>query len=117
MKKFSNHGIKVALDGQGADELLGGYKNYYLTLLPYYLKKLDLKNFFQTLKDQKNFGFFLSVILWLRVVLPEKAKKIGRQIYGYERYLIGTTKVECQNYGWVKSKIDHDSFNNYLIPA
>ena len=50
------------------------------------------------------------------MVLPEKAKKIGRQIYGYERYLIGTTKVECQNYGWVKSKIDHsDSFNNYLI--
>ena len=57
-EEVSNHGIKVALDGQGADELLGGYKNYYLTLLPYYLKKLDLKNFFQTLKDQKNFGFF-----------------------------------------------------------
>ena len=44
-EEVSNHGIKVALDGQGADELLGGYKNYYLTLLPYYLKKFDLKNF------------------------------------------------------------------------
>ena len=54
--------------------------------------------------------------MWLREILPEKIKKIGRQIYGYERYLTNSTKIERQDYCWVKNKIDHsDSFNKYLI--
>ena len=57
MKKISSDGIKVAIDGQGADELLAGYKHYHLILLPFYLKKFKFKYAFQVIKEIFTTGF------------------------------------------------------------
>ena len=78
--------------------------------------KFDIKSFFQTLKDQKDFGFFLSIILWLRVVLPESLKKVGRKAYGYEKYLKDFGENPNKKMKWIANKLIHkDKFNKYLI--
>ena len=44
-RKASSDGVKVMIDGQGADELLGGYEKFYLPII----KKLSKSNPFQAL--------------------------------------------------------------------
>lgn len=78
-------GIKVALDGQGADELLAGYQQYYLVIISLLLLKGEFKQAALFLRSQIRWGFWSAVILHLRGVLPESMKRVGRGLYGYER--------------------------------
>lgn len=59
MKKTKEKGVKVLLDGQGADELLGGYVPYYSLYVKDLLRKGNLigslKEFFLSLDVQKDF--------------------------------------------------------------
>jgi asparagine synthase (glutamine-hydrolysing) len=108
--------IKVALDGQGADELLGGYKNYFLTLIPYFLRKREFSKALGAFKDQLNFGFFRSIFLWLRFVLPPPLKYLGRWLYGYESYICPGKLQDPTEKSWLKPRGQHkDLFNRYLI--
>jgi asparagine synthase (glutamine-hydrolysing) len=56
-KKAKELGLKVMLDGQGADEILLGYKHYFPRLLKLYLKDYGtlrfLKEYIGTLKNNK----------------------------------------------------------------
>jgi asparagine synthase (glutamine-hydrolysing) len=57
-KKAKELGLKVMLDGQGADEILLGYKHYFPRLLKLYLKNYGtlrfLKEYIGTLKNNKD---------------------------------------------------------------
>ena len=44
-KKANNNGIKVILDGHGADEILGGYNHMYLS----HLKRGIKENIFKSI--------------------------------------------------------------------
>ena len=76
-KEASQQGLKVILDGQGADEILLGYLRYLPLPLFESLAKKDLKNIFKSLKDfimtksissykQKTQYFFGSLLSDLR---------------------------------------------------
>ncbi len=108
---------KVVLDGQGADELLAGYKHYHPILLLKYIKRLDFKNILNVLKDWNKRGFVTITIEFLRLTMPTPLKKIGRFFYGYEKFF--TQKRFSQNSHLFKENKqifkNQDSFNKYLI--
>lgn len=85
-KSVSDSGIKVALDGQGADELLAGYQQYFLVIIPAFFFKGQFKQAAMFLASQMRWGFWNAVILHFRSVLPESLKRFGRWLYGYERF-------------------------------
>ena len=118
-EKISSDGIKVAIDGQGADELLAGYKHYHLTLLPYYLKKLKFKYALQLIKEIFTTGFLKNMMIFYRILMPDFMKYLGRIIIGYEKYIkIPFKKIPPEN-NFLKCK-NHvpkcdDPLNSYLI--
>jgi asparagine synthase (glutamine-hydrolysing) len=79
-------GIKVALDGQGADELLAGYKTYFPILIPKLFFTGRFGQAMASLKEARRYGVAACTVFFLRNILPEAAKKIGRRLYGYERF-------------------------------
>tara|TARA_Y100000589_G_C27198895_1_gene648426 strand:+ start:7106 stop:8944 length:1839 start_codon:yes stop_codon:yes gene_type:complete len=118
-ERISKDGIKVAIDGQGADELLAGYKNYHLVLLPFYLKNFKFKHALDLIKDIFENGFIKTMMLGYRVIMPEFMKYIGRVLIGYEKYLI-KYKRDFLNKNILlnfkkQDKAHEDPFNNYLI--
>jgi asparagine synthase (glutamine-hydrolysing) len=116
-QSVASNGVRVALDGQGADELLAGYKTYFMIVVPRYLIRGNFKQAFHTLKDQYKFGFFLSVILFLRNVMPPYFKSLMRLFYGYERLFSGIHFSNSER--WIKenkqSKENSNFLNRYLI--
>lgn len=85
-ESVAKEGIRVALDGQGADELLAGYKNYFVHVIPWFFIRGKFKQAMSCFADQFRFGFFLAIVLYLRNILPKHGRKIGRWLYGYERF-------------------------------
>ncbi len=53
----NQHGIKVCLDGQGSDEILGGYHYYSVVRLAQLLKTLHLPSFFKLYSSSLKSGF------------------------------------------------------------
>ena len=92
-----DEGLKVVLDGQGADELLAGYKIFYIDLMLLLLragKFNQLKEtFLAMLSQNKNFkgGVLEILILHFRTVSPAWVRRIMRSIYGYGRFFSGVT--------------------------
>lgn len=75
-QKASQEGIKVIIDGQGADECWGGYANHVSWHLQYLFRN-DYKRF-QTEKKQLLDNGFLSSFTWKHYIaawMPEKAAK------------------------------------------
>lgn len=114
---ISKKNIKVALDGQGADELLAGYESYHISLLFQYLINLEFKNIYFLILDLFKFGASKSLLIWLRMILPEKLKKIGRWFYGYERFFVTYKKYkkEVQIIKMIKSKIKPSNYLNKFL--
>lgn len=77
--KFANqHQIKVLLDGQGADELLGGYYNFAGLQLIELLKKMKFISFFkqyQLLKNNFTPAIKTAVLRAAYYYLPEKSQQ------------------------------------------
>jgi len=74
------NGVKVLLDGQGADEILGGYKKY----TPWFLQENLLKSYSIFLKEKKQLGQnqFLDqwgFKNWIAAYYPEKTAKFLQQ--------------------------------------
>lgn len=98
-------GLKVILDGQGADELLAGYKLYHFDLIFQQLMKLNFKQSYLNLKDflrvSKQFsygglnGSIIVTILFIRERMPKFIKSLMRRIFGYEK-LISNKKIVRQ---------------------
>jgi asparagine synthase (glutamine-hydrolysing) len=114
---ISKKNIKVALDGQGADELLAGYESYHISLLFQYLINLEFKNIYFLTLDLFKFGASKSLLIWLRMILPEKLKKIGRWFYGYEKFFVTYKKYkkEVQIIKMIKSKIKPSNYLNKFL--
>ena len=66
MEKAKNVGIKVLLDGQGADEILGGYPHYVPTYINEMLYKFKWKELFKNYVDLANGGYSLKTIARLQ---------------------------------------------------
>lgn len=116
-ESVAQSGIKVALDGQGADELLAGYKTYYPLSISSFLRRGWLKQAGYSLVDAYRFGIPEALMLYLRNVLPEKAKSLLRRLYGYERFFrtypdFGKKKLFVKR---IKSVRNRNVFNRYLI--
>jgi asparagine synthase (glutamine-hydrolysing) len=54
MRLAQENGVKVVLDGQGADELFTGYTHYYPVFYYQMLKHLNVKSFFREMNHLKN---------------------------------------------------------------
>lgn len=67
---------KVAIDGQGADELLAGYKWYHVYLGFDLLKRGDFKGCLIIAKDALNVGFKEILLMTLRAWLPKFVRKL-----------------------------------------
>tara|TARA_B100000242_G_C43048676_1_gene489686 strand:+ start:628 stop:2451 length:1824 start_codon:yes stop_codon:yes gene_type:complete len=110
-------GYKVVLDGQGADELLAGYKHYHPILVLKYLLNLDFQNIVYVLRDWKQRGLLVITVEFLRLTLSEPLKKIGRSFYGYEKYFVRKRfrSDKCLFNSKKQSFSFQDIFNKYLI--
>lgn len=110
-------GIKVALDGQGADELLAGYRTYFPIAILGFLRRGHLKQAWYVAVDMWRSGFWLSLMLFLRNVMPPFGKRIGRWFYGYEK-LFREYHLEKRTYGIVSKQQrmrNPIALNRYLI--
>ena len=116
-ESVSTRGIKVALDGQGADELLAGYKTYFVLMIAVYLFKGQFKQAKLCFKDQLKFGFSASIILFLRNILPPFAKRMMRRVYGYERFFepFNFSSDDLFIKEIVSKRKNRSAFNRYLI--
>lgn len=100
---ISSDGIKVSLDGQGADELLGGYKTFYIQHITDSIVKLRFGEVFRTVRSLSNqrtqfdYGLFSIVLFFMRNSLPRWARFWMRFLYGYEKYFFndGAEKVDA----------------------
>jgi asparagine synthase (glutamine-hydrolysing) len=97
-EKMSDNGIKVALDGQGADELLAGYKTDYILRIPLYILNGKFKQAYYAFKDMIDVGLVSQSILFARHILPSSFRKIMRILYGYEKLFqsIKEEKIESR---------------------
>jgi asparagine synthase (glutamine-hydrolysing) len=115
-ESVARKGVRVALDGQGADELLAGYKNYFLLVIPWYVVRGQFHQAWLAFLDQLHFGFIASVLLFLRNKLPPSLRKIMRLVYGYELLFRKYREVKIPRWVPVKPMIRNDNLlNRYLI--
>ena len=116
-ESVADKGIKVALDGQGADELLAGYKNYFILMILVFLCKGQFKQALMCFKAQLKQGLVSSVIMFLRNMLPPFAKSWMRRIYGYERFFAkyDQSPQPLQVKKSIDGKSNPSAFNRYLI--
>lgn len=90
MKCASKHGIKVLLDGQGADEVLGGYSNFGGIYLVELLKKARFAQFFKEYGRLKNNfnpkikkGVLRAAYYYLPIKLQERLRAKERLSYNF----------------------------------
>ena len=80
------HGIKVMLDGQGADELLAGYPTFYASLLLYLIRRGDYVRALRFLGAARNVPASQGAIAILKRLL---ARLIPGQMQPWARSLAG----------------------------
>lgn len=116
-RSVADHGARVALDGQGADELLAGYKTYHLLVVPWYLLQGRWRQAYLVLRDQWRMGFIAYAILALRNLLPPALRKVMRIAYGYEALFKRHRQPAVER--WVRFddpvKGNRNFLNRYLI--
>lgn len=88
---LAKSGVKVALDGQGADELLAGYKQFYPEIIVSQVLHGRFKQAFINLKtflsqgSQFEYGAFSVILIHFRTNGSALIRKLMRKIYGYEQ--------------------------------
>lgn len=109
--------VIVTLDGQGADEILGGYRYYYPYYLADLLKSFKLKKYLETVKDlKKHLGqtFKKDVI---KLLLPKYILKIKRLIKPQQRWQdkILSDKMLKYKTGLTKTPKKFSSYLNQML--
>lgn len=82
---ISDRGYKVALDGQGADELLAGYKHYHFHLMLDLILRREWRQISSLLSDLRVEGVKNVLLMSLRNSAPKVCRKWFRNVYGYEK--------------------------------
>lgn len=117
-QRASKDNLKVILDGQGADELLAGYKSYHLPLMFELLFRFRFKQFFLVAKDYtKRKNFFPSTVIFIRNTLPFWCKPFFRRCYGFGEYFNLSFRVSKSGrhlFQPKKKKATKSFFSNYL---
>lgn len=90
MKRVKERGVKVILDGQGADEQLGGYRKFYVFYLMDLLKRKQLWRAFSELR----FFFSTDILRTLNIKKGLRYFKIGSKISRIDRLLREDFKKE-----------------------
>ena len=73
--KIKKDGIKVVLEGQGADELLAGYISAnYLAYVLHQVKNFKFFNLIRLFKSKRDFSYKEALIKFMRVSLPPKLR-------------------------------------------
>lgn len=112
-KEAKKNGITVVLDGQGADEMLGGYTGYPSQVLAEYFKKADVKGFFTFLNNHSirfrinRMGVLKSFVGFL---LPERIKSSLRFLNSQKSALF-RHKMSLKNLK--SSQINDDKDSNW----
>src|SRR5215813_4361590 len=78
-------GIKVMLDGQGADEILGGYRHYLGARLASLLRQgrwPDALRFLQSLSRLEGFGGYQGLACCADYLLPPALQAVARRLVG-----------------------------------
>lgn len=125
---LSSEGRRVSLDGQGADELLGGYKTFYIYLVSELLLKGHFRQCFDTIRQllgqSKQFSGNLSLlylpVMFLRTSGPAAVRRLMRRLFGYSKFFRNSSiKPYCYpTLEWPLLSIQQpgNSFlNNHLI--
>lgn len=73
MKLVKNNGIKVVLDGQGADEILAGYHGFFAYYLSELFFNLSWWTFIKEIKDYyTNYSTLKPLFNFFAIILPKK---------------------------------------------
>ena len=112
--------VTVVLEGQGADELMGGYIS---NVFPVYLLELISKfRFIKALHELKSFSKIYSVLIAFQLFVRQSDFSIIKKLYfrfgGKESFYIGKLKkyVEISDYPIVPEKFNNN-LNKHLYKA
>lgn len=116
-RQSQKKGYKVILDGQGADELLAGYKLYYIHLLIDLIKAKSWEQISCLIKDFYKEGMLRVIMMIFRITLPSYMRKMLRTLYGYEGLFSKKTSKKLQPH-FIKicslKYKNENHINNYL---
>jgi asparagine synthase (glutamine-hydrolysing) len=89
-REIADRGYKVALDGQGADELLAGYRHYHVHLIIDKLRHGRFGEIPALVVDLFKEGVPGVLVMAMRNSLPAAGKRLLRKLYGYESLFSGS---------------------------
>lgn len=115
---LKSNGFKVALDGQGADELLAGYKQYYFYLIWELICCAEYKQILYNINNIKIKELINIAIMTIRNSASPFIKSIMRNVYGYNKMFSKNEKNKLQVHPYQKRKNYNNiqnGFNKYLI--
>ena len=111
---FAKDHVTVVMEGQGADELLGGYiSNAFPFFILDSLKKYDLNSIVGEIKKfSKNYSKFYSLKLFMRLLNNQNLEMLYHKYLGFDK-VFGEKLTE--GYKRIKDyPIDNNNFNEYL---
>lgn len=116
MKMASAQGMKVLLDGQGADEYLAGYLHIYYRLIAYYILKGKFTTAFKVFQNHilnQNFGRKQSLDLFTKSII---STIFGENGVTKLEYRFGNTFIPTENtFNLIDlPSIQTDRFHQYL---
>ncbi len=115
MRLIKEHNIKVALDGQGGDELFGGYGSYYLPYLQGILKQQGPGEFFKQLRTTgqlKRYFTHMVANAYLSGMGPMQQVKFRQRIHPELKYL--NNDFLKRNAEGVRKEKDYPTLNEAL---
>jgi len=118
MELAKEKGLKVLLDGQGADEILAGYHYYYFPFFLDLIKSFEIKKFFREFKYYLNFHNYSVIKTFLKILYYSLPNNIERKIYyltkknGFNFKYSKENKIKKNNF---KSIFDYDLYLNLIV--
>ncbi|MDB2521409.1 asparagine synthase (glutamine-hydrolyzing) [Planktomarina temperata] len=87
LEQANKNGIKVLLDGQGADELLLGYKDFQIIVALKYFLSLRFKKMVDTLGDIVTYGIMNRIIFNLKNLINQKTFRFLNDTFSQNRFI------------------------------
>jgi asparagine synthase (glutamine-hydrolysing) len=115
-REAKRSGITVILDGQGADEMLGGYTGYPSQVLSEYIKKAEIRNFFTFLNNHSErfrVSRFIIIKSFIGYLLPEGIKSWFK-MFIFQNSLLIKNKIRLKSIKSKKIKDKKDSYGRDL---